>query len=205
MGRICLYMSVTTSLCTVLCCCNLTRKGTKVSMKIKYCTAQRVCETLRARVCVVCTKWKGDGDGAVRVLTRWGPLSCGLFECGGCWGAVFRWLRIRPFAALRAHSCCLCRCGSASILFPGRCIRSGHLRLRPMAARAAMPILHCARDRVTCAARARQRGTSGFGWRAAVGRECGIAAWDRARCGASAVERGLSGSVGTLRGAARLL
>src|SRR5258705_44739 len=77
---------------------------------------------------------------------------------------------------------------------------AGYLRSWPIAACAAMPILHCARDRVTCAARARQRGTSGFGWRAAVGQERGIAVWDRAQCGASVVERGLSGSVGTLRG-----
>ena len=94
-------MSVTTSLCTVLCCCNLTRKGTKVSMKIKYCTAQRVCETLRARVCVVCTKWKGDGDGAVHVLTRWGPLSCGLIECSG------RWWCSAPLVAVSSFCCSL--------------------------------------------------------------------------------------------------
>src|SRR5260221_12565474 len=104
-------MSVTTSLCTVLCCCNLTRKGTKVSMKIKYCTAQWVCETLRARVCVVCTKWKGDGDGAVRVLTRWGPLSCSLFECGGGWGLLER---SGPLVAHRSH-CFLSRALLVSI------------------------------------------------------------------------------------------
>src|SRR5258705_13546702 len=107
-------MSVTTSLCTVLCCCNLTRKGTKVSMKIKYCTAQWVCETLRARVCVVCTKWKGDGDGAVRVLTRWGPLSCGLFECSGRWGLL------DGGAPLVADSSYCCLLGSLLLSLPLR-------------------------------------------------------------------------------------
>src|SRR5258705_9160564 len=37
---------------------------------------------------------------------------------------------------------------------------AGYLRSWPIAACAAMPILHCACDRVTCAARARQRGVS---------------------------------------------
>src|SRR5258705_8624871 len=185
-------MSVTTSLCTVLCCCNLTRKGTKVSMKIKHCTAQRVCETLRARVCVVCTKWKGDGDGAVRVLTRWGPLSCGLFECGGRWGLL------DGGAPLVADSSYCCLSGSPLLSLPLRpCLDPfswmlDSLRLRPSPRRAAMPILHFARDRVTCAARARQRGTVGFaGWRAAVGRGHGnVASCERgfervwvARCG----------------------
>src|SRR5258705_8400944 len=70
-------MSVTTSLCTVLCCCNLTRKGTKVSTKILYCTARQVCETLCVWVCGDCMNSKGGGDGAACVLARWGPLRCG--------------------------------------------------------------------------------------------------------------------------------
>src|SRR5882762_584130 len=37
---------------------------------------------------------------------------------------------------------------------------AGYLRLWLIAVRAAMPILHCARDQVTCAARAWQRGSS---------------------------------------------
>src|SRR5258705_5760082 len=41
-------------------------------------------------------------DGAARILARWGPLRCGLFECGGRWGVAFRWLRIRPSGAPRA-------------------------------------------------------------------------------------------------------
>src|SRR5258707_14055410 len=54
-------------------------------MKLSNCTARRVSETLRAWVCGDGMNSKGGGDGAVRVLTRWGPLSCGLIECSGRW------------------------------------------------------------------------------------------------------------------------
>ncbi len=177
-------------------------------MKIKYCTAQRVCETLRARVCVVCTKWKGDGDGAVRVLTRWGPLSCGLFECGGRWGLL------DGGAPLVADSSYCCLSGSLLLSLPLRpCLDPfsrmlDSLRLRPNAGRAAMPILHCARDRVTCAARARRRGASVDGWRD-VGRGCGITALERGRASGSGrmcvvVERE-RGKVGRFLGAVVLV
>src|SRR5258706_5339002 len=53
-GLECFYMSVTTSICTVLLCHNSSRKETKVSMKGMENTARRVCETLRAWVCVDC-------------------------------------------------------------------------------------------------------------------------------------------------------
>src|SRR5258707_13324168 len=69
---------------------------------------------------------------------------------------------------------------------------AGYLRSWPIAACAAMPILHCARDQVTCAARAWQRackhGRAGswesgvhLSWCvcAVVGRERGIAAGRR--------------------------
>ena len=46
-------------------------------MKISNCTARWVSETWRAQVCMVGMNWKGDGDGAARVLARWGPLRCG--------------------------------------------------------------------------------------------------------------------------------
>src|SRR5258707_215706 len=118
-------------------------------MKISNCTARRVSETWRARVCVVGMNWKGDGDGAVRVLTRWGPLSCGLFECGGRWGLL------DGGAPLVADSSYCCLSGSLLLSLPLRpCLDPfsrmlDSLRLRPNAGRAAMPILRCARDPVT--------------------------------------------------------
>src|SRR5258705_10862848 len=55
---------------------------------------------------------------------------------------------------------------------PGAALFSGYLRVWPIAACAAMPILSCVRDQVTCTARAWQH-VSGFGWRAVVGLERG--------------------------------
>jgi len=81
-------------------------------------------------------------------------------------------------------------CSSGS--FPADVLFSGSLRMRPIAARAAMPVLHCASDRVTCAARARQRGVSAVE-RVWVARRGRTGAWERERerarseCGVSAV------------------
>src|SRR5882762_3443976 len=72
-------------------------------------------------------------------------------------------------------------------LLPDFVLFSVYLRLRPIAVRAAMPKLHCARDRVTCAARARQRGSS------VCGRDRGRAVLER---GTAARERGNVGGSG---------
>src|SRR5882762_8571776 len=132
---------------------------------------------------------EGDGDGVVRVLARWGSLSCGLFECGGRLGRTRRRrsagcgpVLLLPFG--------LCPAVSAAAALPfSRMLYS--FRLWPIAVRAAMPILHCARDRVTCAARVWQRGSS------VCGRERGTAALVRGntacRCVVVVCERGKVG------------
>src|SRR5258708_6504084 len=127
-------------------------------------------------------KSEGGGDGVVRVLARWGPLSCGLFECGG------RWVLLGGGAPLVADSspCCL----SDPLLLP--------LPLRPcldLVFRTLcrfLGISDC--GRWPCAPLCRnctalvtgsraQRGGGGFGWRAAVGLGRGMVSVVRARCG----------------------
>src|SRR5258705_2258422 len=66
-------------------------------------------------------------------------------------------------ALLFRGSWCFCRCVSVSCSTPGCCPGSWCIRLRPGPVHASVLTLRCARDRVTCASRARCRGVSVVG------------------------------------------
>src|SRR5882762_1403518 len=65
----------------------------------------------------------GDADSGVRVLARWGRCVAVLLKCSGRWWCGAPLVADSSLVAIRALSCCLCRCGSASVLSPGRCTR----------------------------------------------------------------------------------
>src|SRR5258705_8696798 len=66
-------------------------------------------------------------------------------------------------ASLFRGSWCFCVCFSVSCSTPGCCPGSRCIRLRPGPVHASVLTLRCARDRVTCASRARCRGVSVVG------------------------------------------
>src|SRR5258705_1668066 len=175
-GRIRLYMAVTTSICTVLSCHNSTRKENKGrSTKIKYCTSRRVSETRRGCACTVC------GKGGVR--RRACPSLMGT--------VVLRPARMRRALVVQRSAGCglvpllllgLSPAVSAAVALPRSFLPDAVFFsgcLRPRGVHTAMSILPCARDRVTCAVQARQRGVSVYGWHAVVRWERGIAGCER--------------------------